>query len=300
MAAKQKGLGRGLSELFGDDIDENEAEGELLHLPITKVEPRSDQPRTKFDDEKLQELADSIAQYGLIQPITVRKQENGYYQIIAGERRWRASRLAGLVEVPVRVISADDRRVAELALVENLQREDLNPIEEALGYKSLIEEYGLTQDEAAKSVGKSRPAVANAMRLLGLKPEVLKMVEEGKLSAGHARTLLPLEDAALQLSTAKNVIDNSLSVRKTEQLVAKTLKKLREPEKKPTKSEELLVDYIADTADYLSRTLSRKVNIECGKRSGRIVLEFYDSDDREALIQNLVRMGGTWQKNNDQ
>ena len=262
----KKGLGRGLSELFGDDIDENEAEGELLHLPITKVEPRSDQPRTKFDDEKLQELADSIAQYGLIQPITVRKQENGYYQIIAGERRWRAS------------------RVAELALVENLQREDLNPIEEALGYKSLIEEYGLTQDEAAKSVGKSRPAVANAMRLLGLKPEVLKMVEEGKLSAGHARTLLPLEDADLQLSTAKNVIDNSLSVRKTEQLVAKTLKKLRGPEKKPTKSEELFVDYIADTADYLSRTLSRKVNIECGKRSGRIVLEFYDSDDREALI----------------
>lgn len=147
----KKGLGRGLSELFGDDIDENEAEGELLNLPITKVEPRSDQPRTKFDDEKLQELADSIAQYGLIQPITVRKQENGYYQIIAGERRWRASRLAGLVEVPVRVISADDRRVAELALVENLQREDLNPIEEALGYKSLIEEYGLTQDEAAKA-----------------------------------------------------------------------------------------------------------------------------------------------------
>ena len=295
----KKGLGRGLSELFGDDIDENEAEGELLHLPITKVEPRSDQPRTKFDDEKLQELADSIAQYGLIQPITVRKQENGYYQIIAGERRWRASRLAGLVEVPVRVISADDRRVAELALVENLQREDLNPIEEALGYKSLIEEYGLTQDEAAKSVGKSRPAVANAMRLLGLTPEVLKMVEEGKLSAGHARTLLPLEDAALQLSTAKNVIENSLSVRKTEQLVSKTLKKLREPEKKPTKSEELFVAYIADTADYLGRTLARKVNIECGKRSGRIVLEFYDSDDREALIQNLVRMGGTWQENND-
>ena len=201
--------------------------------------------------------------------------------------------------MPVRVISADDRRVAELALVENLQREDLNPIEEALGYKSLIEEYGLTQDEAAKSVGKSRPAVANAMRLLGLTPEVLKMVEEGKLSAGHARTLLPLEDAALQLSTAKNVIENSLSVRKTEQLVSKTLKKRREPEKKPTKSEELFVDYIADTADYLSRTLARKVNIECGKRSGRIVLEFYDSDDREALIQNLVRMGGTWQENND-
>ena len=294
----KKGLGRGLSELFGEDLTENEAEGELLNLPITKVEPRADQPRSKFDDEKLQELADSIAQYGLIQPITVRKQDNGYYQIIAGERRWRASRLAGLVEVPVRVISADDRRVAELALVENLQREDLNPIEEALGYKSLIEEYGLTQDEAAKSVGKSRPAVANAMRLLGLGPDVLKMVEEGKLSAGHARSLLPLEDASMQLSAAKNVIDNALSVRKTEQLVARTLKKLREPAKQSTKSEELFVDYIADTADYLSRTLSRKVNIECGKRSGRIVLEFYDSDDREALIQNLARMGGTWQEIN--
>ena len=198
----------------------------------------------------------------------------------------------------MRVIAADDRRVAELALVENLQREDLNPIEEALGYKSLIEEYGLTQDEAAKSVGKSRPAVANAMRLLGLCPDVLKMVEEGKLSAGHARSLLPLEDASMQLSAAKNVIDNALSVRKTEQLVARTLKKLREPAKQPTKSEELFVDYIADTADYLSRTLSRKVNIECGKRSGRIVLEFYDSDDREALIQNLARMGGTWQEIN--
>ena len=294
----KKGLGRGLSELFGEDLTENEADGELLNLPITKVEPRADQPRSKFDEEKLQELADSIAQYGLIQPITVRKQDNGYYQIIAGERRWRASRLAGLVEVPVRVISADDRRVAELALVENLQREDLNPIEEALGYKSLIEEYGLTQDEAAKSVGKSRPAVANAMRLLGLCPDVLKMVEEGKLSAGHARSLLPLEDASMQLSAAKNVIDNALSVRKTEQLVARTLKKLREPAKQPTKSEELFVDYIADTADYLSRTLSRKVNIECGKRSGRIVLEFYDSDDREALIQNLARMGGTWQEIN--
>ena len=294
----KKGLGRGLSELFGEDLTENEADGELLNLPITKVEPRADQPRSKFDDEKLQELADSIAQYGLIQPITVRKQDNGYYQIIAGERRWRASRLAGLVEVPVRVISADDRRVAELALVENLQREDLNPIEEALGYKSLIEEYGLTQDEAAKSVGKSRPAVANAMRLLGLCPDVLKMVEEGKLSAGHARSLLPLEDASMQLSAAKNVIDNALSVRKTEQLVARTLKKLREPAKQSTKSEELFVDYIADTADYLSRTLSRKVNIECGKRSGRIVLEFYDSDDREALIQNLARMGGTWQEIN--
>lgn len=294
----KKGLGKGLSELFGEDILDNDADSELLTLPITKVEPRADQPRSIFDDEKLQELADSIAQYGLIQPITVRKQDNGYYQIIAGERRWRASRMAGLVEVPVRVIEADDRRVAELALVENLQREDLNPIEEAMGYKSLIDEYGLTQEEAAKSVGRSRPAIANSMRLLSLSPEVLKLVEEGKLSAGHARTLLPLEDAAMQLSTAKNVIDGGLSVRKTEQLVAKTLKKLREPVHEPSKSEELIVDYIADTSDFLSRTLARKVSIDVGKRSGKIVLEFYDSDDREALISNLARMGRTWEENN--
>ena len=164
MAAKNnKGLGIGLDALFGGS-DFDEAESELLHLPISKVEPRLEQPREYFDEDALQELADSIAQYGLIQPITVRKLNTGYYQIIAGERRWRASRMAGLTEVPVRVIEADDRRTAELALVENLQREDLNPIEEAKGYRTLIEEYGLTQEEAAKSVGRSRPAITNAMR----------------------------------------------------------------------------------------------------------------------------------------
>ena len=187
----KKGLGRGLSELFGDDILDNESEGELIYAPIAKVEPRAEQPRSHFDDDALQELADSISQYGLIQPITVRRREGGFYQIIAGERRWRASRMAGLVEVPVRVIDADDRRVAELALVENLQREDLNPIEEALGYKSLIEEYGLTQEEASRSVGRSRPAIANAIRLLSLSRDVLPLVEDGTLSAGHARALLP-------------------------------------------------------------------------------------------------------------
>ena len=156
----KKGLGRGLSELFGDDILDNEGEGELVYVPIAKVEPRAEQPRNRFDDEALQELADSIAQYGLIQPITVRRRDSGYYQIIAGERRWRACRMAGLIEVPVRVIEADDRRVAELALVENLQREDLNPIEEALGYKSLIEEYGLTQEEGRFPLRRSRASAA--------------------------------------------------------------------------------------------------------------------------------------------
>ena len=292
----KKGLGRGLSELFGEDILENEGEGELIYVPIAKVEPRTEQPRNRFDEDALQELADSIAQYGLIQPITVRRQDSGYYQIIAGERRWRASRMAGLIEVPVRVIEADDRRVAELALVENLQREDLNPIEEALGYKSLIEEYGLTQEEASKSVGKSRPAIANAMRLLSLSKSVLPLVEEGKLSAGHARALLPIGTEAEQLKAAQTVIDGGLSVRKTEQLVAKTLKKLAEEPEEPTKTDELMVDYIAETENYLSRSLSRKVGIEQKRKGGKIVLEFYDSDDREALIANLARMGKTWEE----
>ena len=292
----KKGLGRGLSELFGEDILDNDSEGEPIYLPISKVEPRAEQPRSRFDDESLQELADSISQYGLIQPITVRRRDSGYYQIIAGERRWRASRLAGLIEVPVRVIEADDRRVAELALVENLQREDLNPIEEALGYKSLIEEYGLTQEEASQSVGRSRPAIANAMRLLSLSKAVLPLVEEGKLSAGHARALLPLSDEGEQLKAAKAVIDGGLSVRKTEQLVAKTIKKLSEQPTEEDEAQKLVVDYIAETEDQLSRSLGRKVGIEQKRRGGKIVLEFYDSDDREALIANLTRMGRTWEE----
>lgn len=292
----KKGLGRGLSELFGDDILDNETEGELIYAPIAKVEPRAEQPRSRFDDEALQELADSIAQYGLIQPITVRRREGGFYQIIAGERRWRACRIAGLVEVPVRVIEADDRRVAELALVENLQREDLNPIEEALGYKSLIEEYGLTQEEASKSVGRSRPAIANAMRLLSLSRDVLPLVESGTLSAGHARALLPISDDKEQLKAAKAVIDGGLSVRKTEQLVSKTLKKLAEQPEVKTGTDVLMVDYIAETEDMLSRSLSRKVGIEQKRKGGRIILEYYDSDDREALISNLDRMGKSWKE----
>lgn len=295
----KKGLGRGLSELFGDDILDDGGEGELIYVPITKVEPRAEQPRNRFDDDALQELADSISQYGLIQPITVRKREGGFYQIIAGERRWRACRIAGLIEVPVRVIEADDRRVAELALVENLQREDLNPIEEALGYKSLIEEYGLTQEEAAKSVGRSRPAITNAMRLLSLSKEVLELVENGSLSSGHARTLLPINDDALQLKTAQAVINGGLSVRKTEQLVTKTLKKLAEDQTETEKSNELMVDYIAETENYLSQSLSRKVNLEQKRKGGRIILEFYDSDDREALISNLARMGRSWEELNN-
>ena len=290
MAKEKKGLGTGLGALFGDDVFEDN-ESELLNLPIAKVEPRQEQPREYFDEEALQELADSIAQYGLIQPITVRKLDTGYYQIIAGERRWRASRLAGLTEVPVRVIEADDRRTAELALVENLQREDLNPIEEAKGYRTLIEEYGLTQDEAARSVGKSRPALTNAMRLLSLSKPVLEMVEKGELSAGHARALIPISSESRQLEAAKAVVEKALSVRKTEELAARMAKEPKEEQ--PVRSREITVDYSAEVAQQLSLALGRKVKLTDGRKTGKIEIEFYGADDREALIEQLKSLGKT-------
>lgn len=286
MAAKEKkGLGTGLGVLFG--ADEFDDEAEQLTLPISKVEPRSEQPREYFDQEALEALADSIRQYGLIQPITVRKLDSGYYQIIAGERRWRASRLAGLTEVPVRVIEADDRRTAELALVENLQREDLNPIEEAKGYKLLIEEYGLTQEDAARSVGRSRPAVTNAMRLLMLTPPVMEMVEKGKLSAGHARAILSVSEPSKQLAAANEIIKKNYSVRKAEQLAARIA---REPRQAPEESGEISVDYAAEISNELSKKLGRKVKLIEGKRNGKIEIEFYGADDREALIEKLLKL----------
>ncbi len=281
MPKEKKGLGIGLDALFG--IEETE-ESELQLLPISKVEPRIEQPREMFDEQALQELAESIRQYGLIQPITARKLESGYYQIIAGERRWRASRIAGLTEIPVRVITADDRRTAEIALVENLQREDLNPIEEAKGYKALIEEFGLTQEETAKSVGRSRPAITNAMRLLSLSPNVLKYLENGQLSAGHARALIPITEEKLQLTTAKEIIEKNLSVRQTEKLVAKLLKPPKE------NKEEIAVDYAAEVATRLSTSLGRRVKLIDGKKIGRIELEYYGADDREALIAALEKL----------
>lgn len=286
MAAKEKkGLGTGLGVLFG--ADEFDDEAEQLTLPISKVEPRSEQPREYFDQEALEALADSIRQYGLIQPITVRKLDSGYYQIIAGERRWRASRLAGLTEVPVRVIEADDRRTAELALVENLQREDLNPIEEAKGYKLLIEEYGLTQEDAARSVGRSRPAVTNAMRLLMLTPPVMEMVEKGKLSAGHARAILSVSEPSKQLAAANEIIKKNYSVRKAEQLAARIA---REPRQAPEESGKISVDYAAEISNELSKKLGRKVKLIDGKRNGKIEIEFYGADDREALIEKLLKI----------
>ena len=287
--AQKRGLGTGLGALFGED---NLAEdlNSVSSLPIEKVEPRSDQPRSVFDQETLAELAESISQYGLIQPITVRKLPSGYYQIIAGERRWRASRLAGLKEVPVRIIEADDRRAMELALVENLQREDLNPIEEAKGYKTLIEEYDMTQEEASQSVGKARSSVTNALRLLNLTPPVMAMLEDGDISAGHARALLAVKDEADQLRVATKVVEESLSVRQTENLASK-MAELAEKKDKPQKSvNPLEVDYLADTEKQLTSALGRRTQIRDSGKKGKIEMEYYGTDDREALIAALLQL----------
>ena len=280
--ALKKGLGTGLGALFGEEPELSTED----KVPISRIEPRSGQPRTLFDEEALQELSESIAQHGLLQPITVRKLDSGYYQIIAGERRWRASRIAGLTEVPVRIIEADDRKVQELALVENLQREDLNPMEEARGYRALMDEFGLTQESVAQSVGKSRPAVANALRLLSLPDNIAEMLENGMLSSGHARALLPVEDPILQLETAKQVVEKGLSVRQTESLVASLL---RVPKKKGEKDPNT-VDYAAVMGAQLGQVLGRKVNIVDGRKRGRIELEYYGADDREALLQALMTL----------
>ena len=282
--AKKGGLGTGLGALFGDDLPGRGLDE--TKLPISKVEPRRDQPRYAFDEDALAELTESVRQYGVIQPITVRAIDGGYYQIIAGERRWRAARAAGLTEVPVRIIEADDRRAMELALVENLQREDLNPIEEARGFRTLMEDYGLTQEEAASSVGKSRPAVANALRLLSLTPAVLSLVEEGQLSAGHARALIPIRDEKMQLEAAETVIARGLSVRQTEALAARLAKAQSAPKQEEEPSA-VSVDYVREVERELENALGRKVKLVDGRKKGKIEIEFYGSEDREKLIENL-------------
>lgn len=287
---KKKGLGTGLEALFTEDVtlEENRerAEKEILELPVMKIEPRQDQPRRRFDEEALEDLADSIAKHGVIQPITVRPQESGYYQIIAGERRWRAARKAGLDTVPVHVLTVDEQKAMEMALVENLQREDLNPIEEAQGYEALQQTYGMTQEEVAQSVGKSRPSIANSMRLLMLSEDVRRLVEDGELSAGHARALLPLEHPDVQMNVAQTIIAKKLSVRRAEALVDSLLKA---PEPVPEKDGNA-VDYLGECARELENALGRRVRMQQGRKSGRIELEYYDADDREALIEALRRL----------
>ena len=283
--ASQKGLGRGLGALLGDFSEETTEKSAYQMLPIYRVEPNPDQPRQDFDEEELQALADSITEHGIIQPLTVRETISGYYQIIAGERRWRAARLANLSDVPVVIIEADDKKAMELALIENLQRQDLNPVEEAMGYKTLMEVHGMTQEKAAKQVGKSRPAVANALRLLDLCPDVLEKLREGKLTAGHARALLTLKSEKKQIEIAQKIIALDLSVRQAEML-CKNMTKEPEEKKEPV----FAVNYVAECEKQLSKHLGRGVKIVNGKRKGRFELEFYGQDDLQILLDALMKI----------
>ena len=283
--ANPKGLGKGLGALMGDFTEETLENSPYKTLPIYKIEPNPDQPRQDFDEEELAALAESISVHGLVQPLTVREMPSGYYQIIAGERRWRAARMAELSEVPVIVMEADDKKTMELALIENLQRQDLNPVEEAMGYRSLMDEYGMTQEETAGRVGKSRPAVANALRLLSLSPKVLEMVRSGKLSAGHARAVLSLKTEKSQEDAAQRIAALGLSVRQAE-LLCKNLS--REPALQPRVT--LAVDYVAECEKSLSKHLGRGVKIINGKRKGKFELEFYGQEDLQTLLDALMSL----------
>ena len=278
MAAKlQKGLGKGLNALLDSP---SQFSDQVTSLPLQKIEPNPLQPRKLFDEQELQTLSESITQHGVIQPLTVRKGQNGFYQIIAGERRWRAARMAGLRTVPVVVVEADDRTVME--------RQDLNPMEEAMGYSQLMEEYGLTQEQVAAKVSKSWSAVANALRLLSLPTPIAQLVTDGKLSAGHARAIMVLKTPKEQEKAAQKIIALELSVRQAETLcknMAKAEETKPEPERKP-----LEVDYVAECEKTLSRHLNRGVKITRGKRKGKFELEFYGDDDLQRLYEALEKL----------
>ena len=281
-----KGLGRGLGALLGSDAAD--APESVVHtLRVSDIEPNPKQPRRSFDEESMQALADSIRDNGLLQPLLVRRVGNGF-QLIAGERCWRAARRAGLLELPAIIMEADDRRMTELALIENLQREDLNPLEEAESYRVLTEEFGLSQAEAAQKVGKSRPAVANAIRLLTLPDEVRAMLRDGTISAGHARALLTLEDAQMIRELAARVADNGLSVRQTERLAAAWKAAALRPQPEPKDEPEQGVDHLAETGERLSGLYGRRVSFRKGKGKSYIMLEYYDNDDLDALIAQLL------------
>ena len=282
-----KGLGKGLGALLPEFEEPKQQDSAFRLLPLHKVEPNPDQPRQDFDPEELQALADSIAEHGVIQPLTVRELSTGYFQIIAGERRWRAARLANLTEIPAVIIEADDQKVMELALIENLQRQDLNAVEEALGYRSLLVEYGMSQDAIAASVGKSRPAVANALRLLHLPEGVQEMIRSNQLSAGHARAVLMLKTEKQQLEAAQKIVNLGLSVRQAETL-CKNLSK--EPKEAPAEEPVLRVNYVAECEKALAKQLGRGVRIVNGKRKGRFELEFYGQEDLQLLLDALMKL----------
>lgn len=281
--ADKKGLGRGLGALLGEEATRDAHNG-YLSLRVAELEPNADQPRKSFDETSLADLADSIRIHGIITPLIVRRRSSGMYQIIAGERRWRAARMAGLSHLPAILLDADDRKVAELALIENLQREDLNSLEIAEGYRALMDEFGLTQEDVAHQVGRSRPAVANALRLLTLPDSIKALLNNGSLSEGHARSLLPITDTTLQAKAAKHVIDAGLSVRQTEAYVKKLLTESREE-----KVAEEAPNYLEEHERHLTELFRRKVRIVANKEGrGRLEMEFYGSDDLESLLKNLA------------
>lgn len=288
----KKGLGRGLDSIFADnyiDVSSSSANEGIQTLRLSQIEPKSDQPRKHFDEESLLELSDSIKQHGLLQPIIVRESAQGYYQIIAGERRWRASKLAGLSEIPAIIMQADELKAAELAIIENIQRQDLNAYEEAAAYKSLLEQYGLTQEEVSERVGKSRSAVANSMRLLDLPDDVIEMLKTGDISAGHARALLGLKNKDIIVDTAEQILVRSLSVRDTEALVKKLNKEyekgLLPAEEK--EGEEIEVDYIKDLEKRAMHITGKRVKIKNKGKVSTVEIDFYGNDDLEDILIKL-------------
>lgn len=278
MAVRKGGLGKGLDALFIDNTTDNGP----VTLRISEIEPNRSQPRKEFDEAALADLADSIREHGVIQPLLVRPLPSGGYQLVAGERRWRASRMAGLSEVPVVIRELSDHETMELALIENLQRQDLNPIEEAEGYERLMKQFGLTQEQVAKRVVKSRSAVANALRLLALPTEVRTMVSEGEISGGHARAVLAVNEEDKRVEAARQMV--GLSVRQSEALAKRMNKK---PVEKPEQSPEVSVDYIAELEKELEGVLGRKISIQQGKHSGQLTLEYYGAEDLERLSEAL-------------
>ena len=280
MAVKKGGLGRGLESLFEDAA--RDVGGPVSTLPLREIEPDKDQPRKDFDEQALSELADSIARHGLLQPIAVRAAAGGAYKIIAGERRWRAARLAGLSEVPVVIKDVTDAEAMELALIENLQREDLDPVEEAMGYRQLMDRCELTQEQTAQKIGKSRSAIANSLRLLNLPDDVLAFLKEGKLSTGHAKVLLGLPDAALQSQAAEAVVGQNLNVRQTEALC----KKLAKPEK-PPKPQPLRPALAGEVEYALREVLGSEVKVDYKNGQGSLTVHFY-SDEQLSAFANLL------------
>lgn len=281
----KKGLGKGLGALYNTDEAIDVQSEQVLELKISQIEPNKSQPRTEFDREKLEVLADSIKKYGVLQPIVVKKLDNGFYKIIAGERRWRASKMAGIEKIPVMIREYDDRETMEIALVENLQREDLNPFEEARGYRELIDLFSMTQEQVAQRVGKSRSAVANSIRLLSLCDEIKGFVLKKELTVGHVRALLATDNEGVQLMAARRIVEEGLTVRQTEALIKSLLQTKKEKKKNPVDEE--LKRYLGTIEKKLSDSLGTKVTISNKKNRGKIEIEYYNNDDFERIM-NII------------